>query len=243
MKNFNRTGGFSDKKTGGFGGRRDGGSFGDRNRGGFGGRDSGARSFGRDGGRPEMHRATCAECGSSCEVPFKPSGDKPVYCSNCFSAKEGTDSRRSSGRDFSRSSFGDKPMFKATCAECGESCEVPFKPNGDKPVYCSNCFKGKDGDSRRSGGSDFGKSAFNDKKEGGHSFDKQFEALNAKLDKIMQILGQTDKAAGKKEITVSTKEVKEAISKSEPKKIVKKELKKIVAPKVKKTVVKKGKKK
>ncbi len=33
----------------------------------------------------EMHTAICAECGNSCQVPFKPRGDKPVYCSPCFS--------------------------------------------------------------------------------------------------------------------------------------------------------------
>jgi CxxC-x17-CxxC domain-containing protein len=26
----------------------------------------------------EMHKAVCAECGKDCEVPFKPSGDRPV---------------------------------------------------------------------------------------------------------------------------------------------------------------------
>ncbi len=35
-------------------------------------------------------------------------------------------------------------MHKATCAECGNSCEVPFKPNGKKPILCSMCFQ-KDG--------------------------------------------------------------------------------------------------
>ncbi|PIV69088.1 MAG: hypothetical protein COS08_05405, partial [Euryarchaeota archaeon CG01_land_8_20_14_3_00_38_12] len=28
----------------------------------------------------EMHKATCADCGKECEVPFEPSGDRPVYC-------------------------------------------------------------------------------------------------------------------------------------------------------------------
>jgi CxxC-x17-CxxC domain-containing protein len=32
----------------------------------------------------QMHEAVCSECGSDCEVPFKPSSDKPVYCNNCF---------------------------------------------------------------------------------------------------------------------------------------------------------------
>lgn len=35
--------------------------------------------------KKEMHTAICAECGNSCQVPFKPRGDKPVYCSPCFS--------------------------------------------------------------------------------------------------------------------------------------------------------------
>ena len=35
---------------------------------------------------------------------------------------------------------GPKEMFKATCAECQKECEVPFKPKGDRPVYCKECF-------------------------------------------------------------------------------------------------------
>jgi CxxC-x17-CxxC domain-containing protein len=32
----------------------------------------------------EMHKATCADCGKETEVPFKPSGDRPVYCQECY---------------------------------------------------------------------------------------------------------------------------------------------------------------
>ena len=32
----------------------------------------------------EMHKAVCADCGKECEVPFKPSGDRPVYCRECY---------------------------------------------------------------------------------------------------------------------------------------------------------------
>lgn len=28
----------------------------------------------------------------------------------------------------------------AVCASCGAACKVPFVPNGEKPVYCSECF-------------------------------------------------------------------------------------------------------
>lgn len=32
----------------------------------------------------ELHKATCSDCGKETEVPFKPSGDRPVYCRDCF---------------------------------------------------------------------------------------------------------------------------------------------------------------
>lgn len=40
--------------------------------------------FREDRGPREMHKAVCADCKNECEVPFKPSGDKPVYCKDCF---------------------------------------------------------------------------------------------------------------------------------------------------------------
>jgi CxxC-x17-CxxC domain-containing protein len=36
-----------------------------------------------------MHQATCATCGKSCEVPFRPTGERPVYCRDCFSGTAG----------------------------------------------------------------------------------------------------------------------------------------------------------
>lgn len=47
----------------------------------------GGGGFGNRGARPqrEMHPAVCAGCGAETEVPFKPSGDRPVYCFDCFS--------------------------------------------------------------------------------------------------------------------------------------------------------------
>lgn len=36
-----------------------------------------------------LHRAICADCKKECEVPFKPSGERPVYCKDCFSKRKG----------------------------------------------------------------------------------------------------------------------------------------------------------
>jgi len=42
----------------------------------------------RGGGR-EMFSAVCSQCGKSCQVPFQPTGGKPVYCSDCFQQQRG----------------------------------------------------------------------------------------------------------------------------------------------------------
>jgi CxxC-x17-CxxC domain-containing protein len=38
-------------------------------------------------GPREMFTATCSSCGNVASVPFRPSGAKPVYCSDCFSRR------------------------------------------------------------------------------------------------------------------------------------------------------------
>ena len=52
--------------------------------GGFGGGRGGGGGFRRDFGPREMHKATCADCKQDCEVPFKPTEGKPVYCKECY---------------------------------------------------------------------------------------------------------------------------------------------------------------
>jgi CxxC-x17-CxxC domain-containing protein len=151
--------------------------------------NKGGRSFDRKGGFSRggnaehhiMHKAVCSECGKSCEVPFRPSGDKPVYCSDCFKSKDKSGSSRQYSRDFNKPSYLEKKMFKATCSQCGDSCEVPFRPTGEKPVLCSSCF-GKDPRSA-------------DRKPvevNSGRFDGQLKTINEKLDKILRMLNQTE---------------------------------------------------
>lgn len=95
----------------------------------------------------------------------------------------------------------DKQSFKATCAECNSSCTVPFKPNGRKPVLCSDCFQGSD--SRDSGRSNYrDNSSYRDKKPARRSFDKpasrhceadpklleEMNQIKRKLNRILDIL-------------------------------------------------------
>jgi CxxC-x17-CxxC domain-containing protein len=44
----------------------------------------GFRSNNFNRGPKEMHKAICSECKKECEVPFKPTEGKPVYCKECF---------------------------------------------------------------------------------------------------------------------------------------------------------------
>jgi CxxC-x17-CxxC domain-containing protein len=162
---------------------RGGGGF---NRGGFGG--------GKRFPPKQMHDATCSECGADCQLPFRPTGDRPVFCSNCFD-KQGNGGKPSKFGDRpERSRFGsDKQMHDAVCVKCGTDCQVPFKPMPGKQIFCSNCF-GKGGNVS-GGGNDAG------------GMMEQLKMLNAKIDKLMNILApdavveKTQKSAAKKEIS------------------------------------------
>jgi CxxC-x17-CxxC domain-containing protein len=85
-------------------------------RGGFGGGRGSARPNFRDnrgGGsdRPELFSAVCDECGKTCEVPFRPTGSKPVYCSSCFEARNGGSDRGGDRGGFRNDRGNDRPAF------------------------------------------------------------------------------------------------------------------------------------
>ncbi|TSC82725.1 MAG: hypothetical protein G01um101420_83 [Parcubacteria group bacterium Gr01-1014_20] len=89
-------------QKGGF--RQGGGSFGGRPK--FGGQFGGGRDGGaRPGGRMELFPAVCSECRKNCEVPFRPTGDKPVYCRDCFGKQPHVPGRNSNGSDRPREDF------------------------------------------------------------------------------------------------------------------------------------------
>lgn len=99
---------------------------------------------------------TCSDCGidfvfSASEQEFfaeKGFASAPKRCSSCRAQ------RRSSGGSGS-SSYGNgggnaggggslsgtREMHDATCAQCGNETQVPFRPTGVRPVYCSDCFR------------------------------------------------------------------------------------------------------
>ena len=48
-------------------------------------------------------------------------------------------SSNSGNRNFGSSA--PRQMFPAVCATCGQATQVPFQPRGDRPVYCSDCYR------------------------------------------------------------------------------------------------------
>jgi CxxC-x17-CxxC domain-containing protein len=107
---------------------------------------------------------TCSDCGApftftAGEQEFHASKgftNEPRRCPNCRAA------RRTSGGggSYGGSSYGGggsyggtREMYTATCANCGNEARVPFQPRGDKPVYCSDCFRSMGGGGSRSGSS------------------------------------------------------------------------------------------
>jgi CxxC-x17-CxxC domain-containing protein len=73
---------------GGGGGGQGGGRGGYGRGGGGGGGRGGYGGGGGDRGPRQMFPATCAQCGQQTEVPFKPSGSRPVYCRDCFNQQK-----------------------------------------------------------------------------------------------------------------------------------------------------------
>jgi CxxC-x17-CxxC domain-containing protein len=46
----------------------------------------------RDPRKRQLHKAVCAECSKTCEVPFVPKVGRPVYCKECYSSHRGENS-------------------------------------------------------------------------------------------------------------------------------------------------------
>ncbi len=86
----------------------------------------------------EQFEVTCAECGVETTVPFKPDGRRPVTCKDCFAKNRPP--RRDFGGGGRRDDRGPRESFDVTCGECGVETTVPFKPTGDRPVLCKDCF-------------------------------------------------------------------------------------------------------
>lgn len=94
---------------------------------------------------------TCVDCGTN--FPFtvadqeffaeKGFNNPPRRCKPCrVAAKANREGGSYGGGGRSSGGFGaTREMHDVTCSSCGTQTQVPFKPNGSKPVYCRDCFR------------------------------------------------------------------------------------------------------
>jgi len=156
--------------------------------------------------------------------------------------------RRPSGRDFGGRSFGgggrdfnDRERFDAVCDECGEACQVPFRPSSGKPIFCDDCFsKNK----KRDGSRDFDRNDRNDRRSSGDSrggdngqYKEQLNKISAKLDQVLSILQPTSQDEWEEIEELELGDIEEL--KPTVKKAAKKETKKSAKKTDKKTAKKK----
>ncbi len=203
------------------------------------------------GGRP----ASDAEYGKKKSFDKKPSfGGKGGFKGGDRGGSRGGDRGGFGGN---RGGFGggrdndrrEVTMHKATCSTCGKACEVPFRPDGSKPVLCSECF-GKNRSDDRNGvdrrndrfSNDRPKRDFNaPRKEHAPSQDltalkAQVTTLEAKLDEVLSLLKSKEAPkVAKAEKVEATEEATEA-----KKVVAKKTVAKKAAPAAKKAPAKKA---
>ena len=167
------------------------------------------------------------------------------------------------GRD-TRTPEADTEMFSATCSDCGKSCNVPFRPSSEKPVYCSECFGMKKSANEPRGSKHAEKRSHTPTHISNHSqsnanavnntrgvsndvitnLKRQITGLEVKLNKILDLINPplpARKAEVSQERNETLKVEKKGKSKkSAPKKIaVKKTVKKTAPAATKKTPIKK----
>ena len=71
--------------------------------------------------------------------------NEPKRCPTCREARR---TERNGGNSYGNSSYGNRSyssaprqMFTIKCSTCGKDAQVPFEPRGDRPVYCSDCYR------------------------------------------------------------------------------------------------------
>ncbi|MFP5502795.1 MAG: CxxC-x17-CxxC domain-containing protein [Candidatus Sericytochromatia bacterium] len=94
----------------------------------------------------------CADCAteftfSSEEQAFfaEKGFSTPRRCKPCRAAAKAARGGGSSGGGSYGGGYGgqrqERQMYDVTCDQCGVATQVPFKPNGAKPVLCRECFR------------------------------------------------------------------------------------------------------
>ena len=90
---------------------------------------------------------TCSDCGTAFtfsaqeQEQFATRGytNEPKRCPTCREKRRA----QNGGNSYGNRNYSSAPrqMFAIKCSTCGKDAQVPFEPRGDKPVYCSDCYR------------------------------------------------------------------------------------------------------
>lgn len=151
---------------------------------------------------------------------FKKFGGRPSFGGNRGGDRGGFGGRRDE-------------KFSAICAKCNKECEVPFRPNGRKPVLCNECFGSNSEKSFGQRDNNFRKPEFNKSERPNFNsnndrkieeLSRSIEIISSKLDKIMELIAPQEIAVEEIEVDEPVTEKKEvkATKEAKPKKVAKK---------------------
>lgn len=90
----------------------------------------------------------CNDCGA--EFPFTVGEQEffasrgftnyPKRCASCRNIRRNQQPRNGGGGGGGGGYGAPRETFPITCGNCGIDATVPFRPRGDRPVYCNDCF-------------------------------------------------------------------------------------------------------
>ncbi|TAN59585.1 hypothetical protein EPN16_06845 [bacterium] len=98
------------------------------------------------------------------------SSERPSGRSNYSKPFQRFDNSQRFDRGSQHDNYRERSFTKAICADCRAECEVPFKPTGDRPVYCKECFA-----KHRGGGGSFKAKFEHNPRERAFAKDRNFD--------------------------------------------------------------------
>ena len=135
-------------------------------------------------------------------------------------------------RDYFDRRGEERRMFPAVCAQCNRDCQVPFQPDGSKPILCSNCYGKSQGgfENKRPSYNNDRRPTLYDRnpqpkvfeqnpKQVSNQTNELLVSINAKLEKILNLMSGTVSPKAPKEIKEILSDLPEAVA---PKKVTKK---------------------
>ena len=97
----------------------------------------------------EEQQLQCVECGETFvfsaedqEFYHQKRYSTPKRCPVCRANRKAAAGGGGGGNRSRRGGGGaSRPQFDVICSACGRETTVPFEPKGDRPVYCSDCYR------------------------------------------------------------------------------------------------------